>query len=82
MARDQGIVDRSSNLSAHADQHVLASEQGSVTGDGAEQKVPGSSKIACTTHVPSGGTGGMTYGGDHGEFAYVRVSCHVFIVRE
>src|SRR5262245_47491386 len=41
--------------------------------------VPGSAKLGCATHFPSGGGSGIVYGGDHGEFAYARVSVHVFI---
>jgi hypothetical protein len=41
--------------------------------------VPGSWNVARTIHLLSGGGTGITYGGDHGEFEYTRVSIHVFI---
>ena len=34
--------------------------------------------VTLTVHLLSGGGSGMMYGGDQGEFAYGRVSIHVF----
>src|ERR687897_2820443 len=41
--------------------------------------VPGSAKVTCTVTLPSGGIGGATHTGDHGELAPTRVSSHDMI---
>ena len=41
--------------------------------------VPGSLKVVRVTHVPSGGTGGVSQFADHGEFPLSRVSSQTFL---
>ena len=41
--------------------------------------MPGSVNTASAVHLPSAGGTGMSYGGDHIELPYARVSIQVFI---
>ena len=75
------MVNVAATVSARdADRDVVVAEQRAVTGDGTECTVPGSWKVACTTHLLSGGGSGIVNGGDHGEFAYARVGPGLHLV--